>query len=220
MLKVDKEYQEIDAEMERVARLRNAENKLESENRNSAPCSYCGGKELVQKFRNVVGKISGEMHGHFSLFGGSVSGYIDGNTETLPVLSCRNCGNERKVHTWKYTFASDVFWRYMRNFYHFGKDTSSEIDRFFLERPLGTRKYAQKNRNYENRFYNEIVDWSVATWKRAGFKIAPIKEEDETYRILFWQFTIKGKVVEPEYWEDLEKQTIPRMRLNPFRSRS
>lgn len=214
MLKVDKEYQEVDAEMERIARLTDAENKLKSDNRNSAPCSYCGGKELVQKFRNVVGKISGEMRGHFSLFGGSVSGYIDGKTETLPVLSCRNCGNERKVDTWKYTFAQDVFWDYMYHFHFWGDDGEEEeifskrIDKFFLSRPLGTRKHAQENENYEHRFYNEIVNWSVGTWKRAGFEIKPIKKEDKTYKILFWKFTIKGKVVEPEYWKDLEKQTI------------
>lgn len=64
---------------------------------NEAPCSVCGGVRYVLKYRDVVGSVEGEIDGSFSLFGGSISGYIDGETHTNPILSCRECGNEKKV---------------------------------------------------------------------------------------------------------------------------
>jgi len=57
----------------------------------------CGKSEFVLKYRDVNGKIEGKVSGSFSLFGGSISGYVDGSISTAPVLSCRNCENERKI---------------------------------------------------------------------------------------------------------------------------
>lgn len=64
---------------------------------NEAPCSVCRKKEFIVLYRDVNGKIEGRISGYFSLFGGSINGYIDGETHTDPVLSCRNCHNERKI---------------------------------------------------------------------------------------------------------------------------
>lgn len=102
--------QTIEEELKRVANVEQKRAEKHAEENNSAPCAVCGSKEFVQKFRNVVGEIKGSVHGYFSLFGGSIHGYIDGYTKTLPVLSCRKCENEREIVTWNYVHAKDKFW--------------------------------------------------------------------------------------------------------------
>lgn len=74
-------------------------------NKNEAPCSICGKSEFVLKYRNVTGYIKGEVSGSFCLFGGSISGYVDGETKTKPVLSCRNCENERIIAIEEHEFS-------------------------------------------------------------------------------------------------------------------
>ena len=158
----------------------------------------CGSEKFIQKFRNVVGEVEGEITGNFSLFGGSIGGYIDGYTKTLPVLSCRECENERQISTWEHTFEEDVFWNFMHKFYFKvdnGFSNDYQIDPFFLERPLGTRAYMIKNPNWEYKFYNSCPYWSTETWAKAGFKIPKIKKR----YFLFWE-----KEVYPT-WEELEK---------------
>jgi len=175
-----KKYEEFKKEIERVADEKTKQSKKYADNENNKPCSVCGSKEFVQKFRNVVGEISGSMHGYFSLFGGSVSGNIDGYTKTLPVLSCRKCENERQIETWNYTHEKDVFWNFMFPFY-FGINYNEEhrfkeIDKYFLERPIETRQYALENKNWNYDWYNEITKWNPKDWARAGFEIAKIKK--------------------------------------------
>lgn len=168
---------------------------------NDRPCSKCGGTDYIQLFRNVVGEISGSIYGSFSLFGGSVSGRIDGYTKTLPVLSCTSCKNEKEISTFKYVTPRKLFWSDMSCFY-FGINADKaerfkEIEKIYLENPLETRKYAQDNREFDYEFYNEIVDWDTETWALAGFKIKKLVKEN---RFLFWKWT-------SEYypsWEKLE----------------
>lgn len=64
---------------------------------NESPCSVCNLSQFVLKYRDVNGKVEGRMFGAFSLFGGSISGYVSGETHTDPILSCRSCENERKI---------------------------------------------------------------------------------------------------------------------------
>lgn len=189
---------EIEREVERVANLRQNNAKQYAQNKNDEPCAVCGSNEFVQKFRNVVGEISGSMQGHFSLFGGSLSGSIDGYTKTLPVLSCRKCENEREIVLWKYVHDKDVFWSFIYEFYRKVDRNYSElydIDQFFLDRPIGTREYALKNRHYKYDFYNEITEWSTEIWAKAGFKIPKIKKR----YFIFWE-----REVYPT-WEELSK---------------
>ncbi len=175
---------DIDKEMRRVANLKQNEDEKYTQAKNDAPCSVCGSKEFVQKFRNVVGEITGSICGNFSLFGGSISGSIDGYTKTLPVLSCRKCENERKIATWKYVYPKYEFWSFMHQFYFKVENNFSdlyEIDPFFLERPLETRQYMIDNKNYDYDFYNDCPNWSTKVWVKSGFKIPKIKKS-----FLFW----------------------------------
>lgn len=146
-----------------------------AQERNDAPCKKCRKADFVQLYRNVVGEVDGYMTGNFSLFGGSTTGYIHGETRTLPVLSCSNCHNERTIETWRYTYADKLFWADMHNFY-FGV-SDSKVDRFedipeyYLSRPRETRQYMLDNKNYKYDFYNEMLHWSPETWADAGFDI-------------------------------------------------
>lgn len=166
--------------------------------RNTEPCSACGKDKFVQLFRNVVGKISGSMSGSFYLFGGSVSGRIDGYTKTLPVLSCSNCKNERKIKTFSYQTSKEIFWYDMSDFY-FGvdkddKERLDDIKEIYLANPLDTYKYAEENKYYNYDFYNEITEWSPKIWAEAGFKIEKIEKKG----------FFRTKQVYPK-WEDLIK---------------
>lgn len=175
------------------ARLITKESERLAESKNTAPCKVCGKKEFVQKFRNVVGKVEEEMHGSFSLFGGSINGYIDGETNTLPVLSCRNCGNEKKVATYNNVTAKQTFYSDMHNFY-FSIDKNEPykftyIPKIYLENPKKTKQYLINNPNYgwmeEYEFYNEIKYWRVETWIKAGFKIN--KKIITRFKFLWWE---------------------------------
>lgn len=90
---VEKAYSELYQECVNENAL--IENKCKKSN--ESKCSVCGSKEFIVKYRDVHGEIHGSVSGYFSLFDGSISGYVDGSTETSPVLSCRECQNERKI---------------------------------------------------------------------------------------------------------------------------
>lgn len=174
------------------------DNRKENIKRNARPCVVCGGKDFIQLFRNVVGEVSGHMQGSFFLFGGSVSGSINGYTKTLPVLSCKGCQNEREIETWKYTPSKEWFWNQMHNFY-FGVDHNQpsrfkQTQKYFLERPIETRQYMLDNKNYDHQFYNEIPTWSTEVWAKAGFNIKPVKR-----KFLWWTWE------KYPTWEELEK---------------
>ena len=153
-------------------------NEQYSDRANSAPCELCGCKHFIKLYRNVVGEVEGSMRGNFSLFGGSVSGSISGDTKILPVLSCKECHNEKIITTWKYTYATDVFWSDMHNFY-FGlrendDEKFKEIKSIYLENPLETREYMLENKNYEYDFFDSLAYYSIGSWAKAGFKINKI----------------------------------------------
>lgn len=151
---------------------------------NSAPCVVCGSTDYINLYRNVVGEIEGSMTGYFSLFGGSVSGYISGSTRTLPVLSCRKCNNEKEVVTWNYTHEKDLFWSDMHNFYFMFEGYSARgIKQIYLDNPVETRNYMLENQNWKYDFYNKMTNWSTEKWAKAGFKIEKIKVPF----MLFWE---------------------------------
>lgn len=188
--------EEIEKELKRIADIENSKKKKQSDEENARCCSVCGNSKFVQKFRNVVGEIDGSMQGFFSIFGGSISGHIDGYTKTLPVLSCRECGNERKIKTWKPTKPKDAFWSFMHQFYFKvdgGFSDLYQVEPFFLQRPVETRDYMLDNPNYRYSFYNECPKWSTEVWSKAGFRIPKIKKR----RFIFWE-----KEVYPS-WKEL-----------------
>lgn len=76
---------------------RNQEIEKKTQEINEAPCAVCKKSKFVMKYRDVRGEIEGRTSGSFYLFGGSISGYIDGKISTMPVLSCRECENERQI---------------------------------------------------------------------------------------------------------------------------
>lgn len=100
--KIDAAVESAWKEIQLAATKNNNKREESARERNEAPCNVCGKTEYVLKYRDVSGSIHGETHGYFSLFGGSISGYVDGETHTSPVLSCRNCGNERRVEIAEY----------------------------------------------------------------------------------------------------------------------
>ncbi len=85
------------SELQKAVDTYNKETKERCQELNEAPCSVCGKKEFILKFRDVEGEVHGEISGSFNLFGGSIIGYVDGETHTNPILCCRNCQNERKI---------------------------------------------------------------------------------------------------------------------------
>ena len=97
-LDVEKAWQEIQKEADKI----NTKSEKEAKDFNEAPCTVCQKTEYIIKYREVVGTVKGRISGYFSLFGGSISGYIDGETHTNPVLSCRNCENEKLVRIGEY----------------------------------------------------------------------------------------------------------------------
>lgn len=100
----DEAWLELDAEADRI----NDERRERARIMNEAPCTVCQGVVYVLKYREVSGSVKGRTTGHFSLFGGSISGYVDGETHTNPVLSCRNCGNEKLLKIADYKYRDDL----------------------------------------------------------------------------------------------------------------
>ncbi len=105
---IEAEAQKAINEIEALVSSKNKKERESVQKRNESPCTVCGKSEFVMKYRDVNGKIEGKMSGSFSLFGGSISGYVDGSIQTAPVLSCRNCENERKIEIPDITSGSDI----------------------------------------------------------------------------------------------------------------
>ena len=64
----------------------------ECEAKNSV-CPKCGGKNVINRFVRVQGKIDGHSHGYFGGSYGNVSGELD----TLKVNECKDCGNQWEI---------------------------------------------------------------------------------------------------------------------------
>lgn len=176
----------------------NVSREQENTEMNARPCELCGSSEFINLFRNVVGEIDGSFHGYYSLFGGSFSGSINGYTKTLPVLSCKNCRNEREVETYEYLSAKEQFWSDMHYFYFGLNEHRDDIQEYYLKRPVETRNMMLKYKNYEYTFYNEIPNWSTKKWAQAGFKIEPLVVKK---KFLWWRW----EVTRWPTWEELEK---------------
>jgi len=157
---------------------------------NEQPCSVCNKTEFVRKFRNVVGEISGSMQGYYSFFGGAFTGSIDGYTKTLPVLSCRNCENEREIKTYRRMREDDIFWDDMFYFYHGingdDKNYIEKIPKIYLDNPKETKQYMLDNNNGSWSFYDRLPHFSIQSWLKAGFKI---KQKVVTKKFLFFKWT-------------------------------
>lgn len=160
-----KNFDKIKSFLEEKTNRLNEESFLCADLENKAPCKVCGTSGYVTLYRNVVGEISGKIQGCYSLFGGSISGWIDGYTKTLPVLSCRNCHNEKLVATYDYKFPYEVFIQDMKNFC-FG----FKIDQFYYDNALETYKYAKENADLLG-YVKEILFWTPESWEAGGFKI-------------------------------------------------
>lgn len=106
---IEKKFNEAYQDLRNATDQENTKNELDYQRYNESPCSVCGKSDFIMKYRNVNGKIEGRISGSFSLFGGSISGYIDGETHTDPVLCCRECENERKIEIFKYKCIEDTW---------------------------------------------------------------------------------------------------------------
>jgi len=193
MTVIEKYLQDVTREIDNI-------NKLNCDSKNSAPCVKCGNNDFIVLYRNVVGEIEGDMYGSWSLLGGSMSGTINGETKTLPLLSCSNCKQERLIETWEYTFEDDQFWDDMFSFY-FGVDYKEpkrfkDINDVYLANPLETRKYMLDNPNCDDEYYDEMPEWSTSIWAESGFKIA--KKE---HKVLWWTESYYPS------WDDLKKES-------------
>lgn len=154
---------------------------------NDRSCAVCGHSEFVRLYRNVVGKVEGHMQGYFSLFGGAVEGHISGTTSTLPVLSCRNCTNERTIETYDYILPRDLFWSSMYDFCEgIEKYKEGDTDNYYINKfkssvwtsysAVEVREYMKSNPNWAYTFLDDISEFSPKTWSVAGFDIKPTKK--------------------------------------------
>lgn len=185
----------IDEELSKWCDQHNLESEKENDKKNSRPCEKCGGNDFIVLYRNVIGKTEGRLTGYWCLFGGGMNGYIDGYTETLPVLSCTKCHQERLVETYKNIWPKEKFWDDMFNFYNYYEYSKldkndvfypyRQIDSFYLEYPLETRDYMIDHPNFEYDFYNVLPYRSVEYWIKCGFKINVEKIKN---RFLFWKW--------------------------------
>lgn len=167
-----------------------SEDVKDAERKNTAPCAVCGKDKFVQLYRNVVGKVNGSMHGSFSLFGGSVTGYINGYTTTLPVLSCQNCSNERTIATYSYMDTNEMFWSDMHNLYFaFSNGEPERLKEFqqeqawYLDKPYELHEHLQETYNWKFDFYHEMKSWPVKRFVEAGFDVPKAYK-----RFLFWTY--------------------------------
>lgn len=173
---------------------------------NHKPCWLCWHKDYIILYRNVVWEISGSIQWSFSLtWGWGIYGSIDWHTKTLPILSCRNCRNEKKVATYKYYYEKDKFWDDMHYLY-FISDIKKVPD-IYLDKPIETREYMLRNRCYEYDYFNKLPYYSTEHWAKAGFKIPKIKKQFSRDKYLWgifrkWKEKYE-KVVYPT-WEEFE----------------
>lgn len=170
---------------------------------NEAPCTVCKETEYIIKYREVVGEIHGKTTGYFSLFGGSIHGYIDGETHTNPVLCCRNCENEKRIEIPSYTTAGEILkgnlphmWEYV---------TPSKASEWLQERGLEVARglcsktylgydSVQNVRKYSNEDCVKVGLVLKYTWpaKPYGYAIRTATEEDvnKLIRKSFWPIVI------------------------------
>lgn len=187
----------------------NEEQKQDSNRLNNSPCTHCGYKDFVRKFRKVVGEMHGNME---SYFGGGlfyacqdISFSIDGSIDTLPVFSCRNCGEEREIATYEEKTMTNIFWDDMYYFY-FGIDENSksmlsQIPQIYLSNPKSTFDFMNDFSNVEYDFYNKMILWSPEVWIMAGFNI---KKEVKSVPHKFLSF--KWFTEEIQYVPDLTQE--------------
>lgn len=140
-----------------------------AEKANRAPCENCQSIEFVKLFRYVA------KH--------------DGNVETLPVLSCRNCTNERVIETPEWPDMDKLFWRDMYGFY-FGIKEKSECKLnefknnhpFYLQHPKELHDYINSF-SWMDTAYSYMSDFTEKDYARAGFNIPKVQK-----RFLFWKY--------------------------------
>jgi len=156
-INLDKDVQDCINQIETTAISFNKKEKESVLARNESPCTVCGKKEFVMKYRDVNGKVEGSISGSFSLFGGSISGYIDGNIQTAPVLSCRNCENERKIEISNFTSGSDILERNLPQIYSNFPEWNKKASDWLCEKGLEVallldrKYYSHKIANYDNK---------------------------------------------------------------------
>lgn len=109
--KINIEVAKAKEELKKASRKSYKEAKESERSLNEAPCSVCGNRKFILKYRDVNGETHGKISGSFSLFGGHISGYIDGYTQTGAVLSCRDCQNERKIVLKDWNSGKDIWFQ-------------------------------------------------------------------------------------------------------------
>ena len=145
---------------------------------NEAPCSVCKNTTFVLKYRDVNGKIEGKISGSFSLFGGSISGYIDGTISTAPVLSCRECENERKIviNSWD---SEQCIWN--RNKPYFWCSYSPDpASKWLQDRGLEVAKMIDTD------FYGDLKNYDDEVLEKVGLvKKFPLPKKPRWWNFIF-----------------------------------
>jgi len=158
----DSAWNEIVAEAQKET----DKNERDAKEYNEAPCSVCKKTEYVLKYRDVEGSIHGETYGYFSLFGGSISGYIDGETHTNPVLSCRNCGNEKKVEIASYKSDYELLKEQLPTMWG-GTFTDNPCSKWLSEKGLEVARLLMEH-TFLVKDYNDIREFPDSTLIKCG----------------------------------------------------
>lgn len=158
--------------------------KLEKEI-NEAPCSVCNKSEFVLKYRDVNGKIDGGMSGSFSLFGGSISGYIHGDISTAPVLSCRNCENERKIVIEDWQTEEKVWYRNLPTIFKDSSFTNYQASDWLKEKGVEVALIID-SKHFHDYSSNNLSNFSYAELETVGL----VKKFPEPVKPKWYQFII------------------------------
>lgn len=159
-------YRKAIREVSEFADKKNEEHKQWAQRLNEAPCTVCNSSEYVIKYREIVGKITGKTSGYFSLFGGSISGYIDGNISTKPVLSCRECGNEKLIQIPKHTHYKDLIVNQMPSILLYS-NTSCMAKSWLIKKGLEVARLLAKDCYFEY-YSQDINEFSDEKLKEVG----------------------------------------------------
>ena len=194
---LEDEYKQMTRELSDFTSENYKKESEEIQSRNERPCDVCKHPNFINKFRDVQGEVHGRISGSFSLFGGGVSGYVDGNTRTLPVLCCRECGNERQIEILNYKGQERIYknqfsWFNTEDLYDLDRAPNGWAKKYSLQTHL---KYVKENRikyfitcsNHDDDYY----PFSDGEYIKAGFWV-----KERPKRLAADSSTFLGRIIQ------------------------